>query len=215
MFEKLRKIDWLLPVLIFVYFNLARFLLRSLHLSLGLHWFLWFLVNAVLALACLLYMRHVGQTDVFRIGRPKFKWIALTKLGVVLLYFWLSFVRDYFPVIQNESGLDGDLASAQGLVKAFMIGVICFAAPINEEIITRAFALQAWSRFKKYGLDILLAAGFFAVLHLYSWSWTDFLAYFGMALVYVLLLRISRTIYCPLALHIFLNTIITLVQLGR
>ena len=176
MFERIRKIDWLLPALVFLYFNAARILLRLLHFNEGTNLVIWFFVN---------------------------------------LYFWLSYVRDNFPVTHNQAGLNHNLSSVQGITRAFLVFSVSLGGPINEEIITRVFALNCWKRFKKYGMDILLAAAFFSSLHLYSWVWTDFLAYFGMGLVYVLLFRMSKTVYCSLALHIFLNTIIILVRLSH
>ena len=215
MFERIRKIDWLLPALVFLYFNAARILLRLLHFNEGTNLVIWFFVNLLLSIVCVLYLKHFDQLSVFRLGRPKLKLIGLTVLGFLLLYFWLSYVRDNFPVTHNQAGLNHNLTSVQGITRAFLVFSVSLGGPINEEIITRVFALNCWKRFKKYGMDILLAAAFFSSLHLYSWVWTDFLAYFGMGLVYVLLFRMSKTVYCSLALHIFLNTIIILVRLSH
>ena len=68
MFERIRKIDWLLPALVFLYFNAARILLRLLHFNEGTNLVIWFFVNLLLAIVCVLYLKHFDSINCFRIS---------------------------------------------------------------------------------------------------------------------------------------------------
>ena len=83
------------------------------------------------------------------------------------------------------------------------------AGPIFEEMIYRGLVMTALEKGKKWGLDVLGSAVLFGVLHIsnHGWVLTDFFVYMSSGLIFVVLFKVTKSIYWPIGLHIVNNGI--------
>ena len=168
------------------------------------------MLNFLVVLFAFIAMVQAGKWQ--QINSKKFKgsYLFYSFLAFLALFIW-NFIKFFlFPPTQN--GLAYQLAAptftgATAFLMYFFYPVI--AGPIFEEMIYRGLVMTALEKGKKWGLDVLVSAALFGILHInnHGWVLTDFFVYMGSGLIMAIFFRATKSIYWPIGLHIVNNAI--------
>ena len=168
------------------------------------------MLNFLVVLLALIAMIWSGKWQ--QINSRKFKVSYLFYFFLALLAFFVwNFVKAIlFPPTQNAISYQLDLPTFTGptaFLMYFFYPVI--AGPIFEEMIYRGLVMTALEKGKKWGLDVLVSAALFGILHInnHGWVLTDFFVYMGSGLIMAIFFRATKSIYWPIGLHIVNNAI--------
>jgi len=168
------------------------------------------MLNFLVVLLALIVMIWLGKWQ--KINSIKFKGSYLFYLFLALLAFLIwNFVTFFiFPPTKNEIAYQLDIPTFTGataFLMYFFYPVI--AGPIFEEMIYRGLVMTALEKGKKWGLDVLVSAALFGILHInnHGWVLTDFFVYMGSGLIMAIFFRATKSIYWPIGLHIVNNAI--------
>ena len=168
------------------------------------------MLNFLVVLLALIVMIWLGKWQ--KINSIKFKGSYLFYFFLALLAFLIwNFVTFFiFPPTKNEIAYQLDIPTFTGataFLMYFFYPVI--AGPIFEEMIYRGLVMTALEKGKKWGLDVLVSAALFGILHInnHGWVLTDFFVYMGSGLIMAIFFRATKSIYWPIGLHIVNNAI--------
>ena len=174
------------------------------------------MLNFLVVLLALVAMIWSGKWQ--QINSRKFKVSYLFYFFLALLAFFVwNFVTFFiFPSTQNEISYQLDLPTFTGstaFLMYFFYPVI--AGPIFEEMIYRGLVMTALEKGKKWGLDVLVSAALFGILHISSHGWvlTDFFVYMGGGLIMAVFFGVTKSIYWSIGLHIVNNAIAQILPL--
>ena len=151
-------------------------------------------------------------------GRFQFRWSYLGAffLFFILMFVWVNITTLIFPSTQNGNEMMKEAANLTG-ISYFIMRILygSLIAPIVEELVFRGLLMTAWSKFKKYYVDVVVSSTLFSLIHVlqYGWVLTDFIVYAGAGLLFGMLFRYTRSVYWPMALHILWNTFLIVVSL--
>ena len=151
-------------------------------------------------------------------GRFQFRWayLGVFFLFFILMFVWVNITTLIFPSTQNGSEMMKEAANLTG-ISYFIMRILygSLIAPIVEELVFRGLLMTAWSKFKKYYVDVVVSSTLFSLIHVlqYGWVLTDFIVYAGAGLLFGMLFRYTRSVYWPMALHILWNTFLIVVSL--
>ena len=168
------------------------------------------MLNFLVVLLALIVMNQSGKWQ--KINSIKFKGSYLFYSFLALLAFLVwNFVTFFiFPPTRNEISYQlstPNYTGATAFLMYFFYPVI--AGPIFEEMIYRGLVMTALEKGKKWGLDVLVSAALFGILHIsnHGWVLTDFFVYMGSGLIMAIFFRATKSIYWPIGLHIVNNAI--------
>ena len=168
------------------------------------------MLNFLVVLLALIVMNQSGKWQ--KINSIKFKGSYLFYSFLALLAFLVwNFVTFFiFPPTRNEISYQlstPNFTGATAFLMYFFYPVI--AGPIFEEMIYRGLVMTALEKGKKWGLDVLVSAALFGILHIsnHGWVLTDFFVYMGSGLIMAIFFRATKSIYWPIGLHIVNNAI--------
>ena len=168
------------------------------------------MLNFLVVLFALIAMIWSGKWQQINSRKFKGSYLFYSFLALLAFVIW-NFVTFYlFPSTKNEIAYQLDVPTFTGataFLMYFFYPVI--AGPIFEEIIYRGLVMTALEKGKKWGLDVLGSAILFGVLHIsnHGWVLTDFFVYMGGGIIFADLLRVTKSIYWPIGLHIVYNGI--------
>ncbi|KXT72428.1 hypothetical protein STRDD10_01917 [Streptococcus sp. DD10] len=149
-------------------------------------------------------------------GKFRFRWsyLGILFLSFVLLLIWVSISSILFPHTQNGQALremNSSLTGVTYILVRFVYGALI--APISEELVHRDLLMTSLSEYKRYGVDIIVSATLFSLMHIlqYGWVLTDFIFYFVMGLILCMVFRYTRSVYWSIASHVLWNSFLTLL----
>lgn len=151
-------------------------------------------------------------------GLFQFRWSYLGAffLFFILMFVWVNITTLIFPSTQNGNEMMKEAANLTG-ISYFIMRILygSLIAPIVEELVFRGLLMTAWSKFKKYYVDVVVSSTLFSLIHVlqYGWVLTDFIVYAGAGLLFCMLFRYTRSVYWPMALHILWNTFLIVLSL--
>ena len=168
------------------------------------------MLNFLVVLLVFIFMVGAGKWQQINSRKFKGSYLFYSFLAFLALFIW-NFIKFFlFPPTQN--GLAYQFAAptftgATAFLMYFFYPVI--AGPIFEEIIYRGLVMTALEKGKKWGLDVLVSAALFGILHIsnHGWVLTDFFVYMGSGLIMAIFFRATKSIYWPIGLHIVNNAI--------
>ena len=169
---------------------------------------------AILFAICALYLllKYEGKSY-FRLSFTR-KAIGRFFLAFAALFVWSFLVANLFPISSNQEAINEAISSTNWWDSHALPIMMMLVGPICEELIYRGLATSLCQKWPVLGLDLLIPAALFGVLHLdlgQGFIWTDFLQYFGAGLILGLYLKKSQSIYSPIALHIAWNSFVYLL----
>ena len=168
------------------------------------------MLNFLVVLLALIAMIWSGKWQQINSRKFKVSYLFYSFLALLAFFVWNFVTFFIFPSTQNEISYQLDLPTFTGptaFLMYFFYPVI--AGPIFEEMIYRGLVMTALEKGKKWGLDVLVSAALFGILHISSHGWvlTDFFVYMGGGLIMAVLFRATKSIYWPIGLHIVNNAI--------
>ena len=174
------------------------------------YYFLDMMLNFIVVLLALIAMIWSGKWQQINSRKFKVSYLFYSFLALLAFFVWNFVTFFIFPSTQNEISYQLDLPTFTGptaFLMYFFYPVI--AGPIFEEMIYRGLVMTALEKGKKWGLDVLVSAALFGILHISSHGWvlTDFFVYMGGGLIMAVLFRATKSIYWPIGLHIVNNAI--------
>ncbi|MGT2832462.1 CPBP family intramembrane glutamic endopeptidase [Streptococcus halotolerans] len=204
---------YLFPVFIYIVFH-------NILAQIQLYWWkqrnfddnFYLLVNAILLLNILiicLWQSTRFNSKPFRIFGAKWWYAPITFcLGSTIFIFDLTSSRLFsIPLTENTNSLNTILSYSNG--NFFLQGFILWnviLGPIREEIFNRMLLMETYFKESPYYFDVLLSAIVFSASHvLPSGNFQAFWVYAIPGTLYALMYRFTRTIYCPILVHILWN----------
>jgi len=174
------------------------------------------MLNFLVVLLALVAMIWSGKWQQINSRKFKGSYLFYSFLALLAFFVWNFVKAILFPPTQNAISYQLDLPTFIGptaFLMYFFYPVI--AGPIFEEMIYRGLVMTALEKGKKWGLDVLVSAALFGILHISSHGWvlTDFFVYMGSGLIMAVFFRVTKSIYWPIGLHIVNNAIAQILPL--
>lgn len=170
------------------------------------------LVQKLLILALFIY--HPFLTSEF--GRTELIFDILvsfaTLLTIASVLWIITFHLLGFENTQNQEAVKGfEIVGWNG---GLFVLYLTLLAPLTEELMFRKLAFRLFQRVKTYHLDLFLSSVVFSLVHvlIHSWSWNDFVMYFGLGLIYGAVYKISNSLYVSFASHVLWNCFILTIM---
>ena len=168
------------------------------------------MLNFLVVLLAFIVMVWSGKWQ--KINSRKFRgsYLFYSFLALFAFVVWNFVTFFLFPPTRNEISYQHaapTFTGATAFLMYFFYPVI--AGPIFEEMIYRGLVMTALEKGKKWGLDVLVSAALFGILHIsnHGWVLADFFVYMGGGLIFAVLFRATKSIYWPIGLHIVYNGI--------
>jgi membrane protease YdiL (CAAX protease family) len=142
--------------------------------------------------------------------------LALVVAGIFVIFFvqvqWVTFLHNAFNLTApvDDLGLPALLRN-KPIAFGVEIFVVCVLAPFAEEVMDRGFIFQ-WLA-GRFGLwtGLLISSFFFAVTH---WDLFGFANSILLGIFAALLLRVSRSLWPAIVLHVLWNVLFVLFAVG-
>lgn len=168
------------------------------------------MLNFLVVLLALIVMIQSGKWQQINSRKFKGSYLFYSFLALLAFLVWNFVTFFIFPPTKNEIAYQLDIPTFTGataFLMYFFYPVI--AGPIFEEMIYRGLVMTALEKGKKWGLDVLVSAALFGILHIsnHGWVLTDFFVYMGSGLIMAIFFRATKSIYWPIGLHIVNNAI--------
>ena len=139
-----------------------------------------------------------------------FKWqlryFIYLLLGYITLYM-SDFLLSYFiPSSSNQISLNGTIEMIGRQELPYFLLMACFIGPISEELIYRGVLMTTFFKNSPWYGDVLLSAIIFGYIHVnFALTPLAFFIYASGGLILALLYRITKNVYYPILVHIFIN----------
>ncbi|EGL91499.1 CAAX amino terminal protease family protein [Streptococcus oralis SK255] len=135
-----------------------------------------------------------------------FKWQLRYSIYLLLSYI-ISYMSDYFissPSNQISLNETVEIMGRQEL--PYFLLIVCFIGPIAEELIYRGVLMKTFFKNSSWYGDVLLSAIIFGYIHInFALSPLAFFIYVSGGLILALLYRMTKILYYPILVHIFIN----------
>ncbi len=159
-----------------------------------------------IALILFLTKRWKGNDFKLQLGlhTPAIRSILIWLAAVVVLVLGLEFIGQQFDLFQSDFM---ERIWNNTTHYSWLFVAVCIMAPVFEELLFRGILLDALNR-TPLGMHgaALLSSVLFAVVHLqYDWSIMVAIVFLGLVLAYSRFY--SRSLYVPIILHFFNNTL--------
>ena len=140
----------------------------------------------------------------------QFKWqpryFIYLLLGYVILYM-SDFLLSYFiPSSSNQISLNETIEMMGRQELPYFLLIVCFIGPIAEELIYRGVLMTTFFKNSPWYGDVLLSAIIFGYIHInFALTPLAFFIYASGGLIFALLYRMTKSLYYPMVVHIFIN----------
>ena len=139
-----------------------------------------------------------------------FKWqlryFIYLLLGYIISYM-SDFLLSYFiPSSSNQISLNETIEMMGRQELPYFLLIVCFIAPISEELIYRGVLMTTFFKNSPWYGDILLSAIIFGCIHInFALTPLAFFIYASGGLILAMLYRMTKTLYYPIVVHILIN----------
>ena len=168
------------------------------------------MLNFLVVLLAFIVMVWSGKWQKINSRKFRASYLFYSFLALLAFVIWNFVTFFIFPPTRNEISYQHaapTFTGATAFLMYFFYPVI--AGPVFEEMIYRGLVMTALEKGKKWGLDVLVSAALFGILHIsnHGWVLADFFVYMGGGLIFAVLFRATKSIYWPIGLHIVNNAI--------
>ena len=127
-------------------------------------------------------------------------------LGYIISYM-SDFLLSYFiPSSSNQISLNETIEMMGRQELPYFLLIVCFIAPIAEELIYRGVLMRTFFKNSPWYGDILLSAIIFGCIHInFALTPLAFFIYASGGLILALLYHMTKNLYYPIVLHILIN----------
>ena len=139
-----------------------------------------------------------------------FKWqlryFIYLLLGYIISYM-SDFLLSYFiPSSSNQISLNETIEMIGRQELPYFLLIACFIGPITEELIYRGVLMTTFLKNSPWYGDVLLSAIIFGYIHInFALTPLAFFIYVSGGLILALLYRMTKNLYYPILVHIFIN----------
>ena len=139
-----------------------------------------------------------------------FKWqlryFIYLLLGYIILYM-SDFLLSYFiPSSSNQISLNETIEMMGRQEYPYFLLIVCFIGPISEELIYRGVLMTTFFKNSPWYGDVLLSAIIFGYIHVnFALTPLAFVIYASGGFILALLYRMTKSLYYPIVVHIFIN----------
>ena len=139
-----------------------------------------------------------------------FKWQLRYFIYLLLCYIILymsDFLLSYFiPSSSNQISLNETIEMIGRQELPYFLLIACFIGPITEELIYRGVLMTTFFKNSPWYGDVLLSAIIFGYIHInFTLTPLAFFIYASGGLILALLYRMTKNLYYPILVHIFIN----------
>ena len=140
----------------------------------------------------------------------QFKWqpryFIYLLLGYIISYM-SDFLLSYFiPSSSNQISLNETIEMIGRQELPYFLLIVCFIGPIAEELIYRGVLMTTFFKNSPWYGDVLLSAIIFGYIHInFALTPLAFFIYASGGLIFALLYRMTKSLYYPMVVHIFIN----------
>ena len=140
----------------------------------------------------------------------QFKWQPRYFIYLLLAYI-ISYMSDFFlsyfiPSTSNQISLNETIEMIGRQELPYFLLIACFIGPIAEELIYRGVLMTTFFKNSPWYGDVLLSAIIFGYIHInFALTPLAFFIYASGGLILALLYRMTKNIYYPILVHIFIN----------
>ena len=160
--------------------------------------------SGVLFLA-VIYLLVFAEKKIFH-----FKW-QLRYFIYLLLGYIISYMSDllfsyFISTPSNQISLNETVEMMGRQEFHYFLLIVCFIAPIAEELIYRGVLMTTFFKNSPWYGDVLLSAIIFGYIHInFALTPLAFFIYASGGLILALLYRMTKNLYYPILVHIFIN----------
>lgn len=161
--------------------------------------------SGVLLSAVIYLLVFAGKKKTFH-----FKWhpryFIYLLLGYITLYM-SDFLFSYFiSPSSNQISLNETIEMMGRQELPYFLLMACFIGPIAEELIYRGVLMTTFFKNSPWYGDVLLSAIIFGYIHVnFALTPLAFFIYASGGLIFALLYRMTKNLYYPILVHIFIN----------
>ena len=140
----------------------------------------------------------------------QFKWqpryFIYLLLGYIISYM-SDFLLSYFiPSSSNQISLNETIEMIGRQELPYFLLIVCYIGPIAEELIYRGVLMTTFFKNSPWYGDVLLSAIIFGYIHInFALTPLAFFIYASGGLILALLYRMTKNLYYPILVHIFIN----------
>lgn len=174
------------------------------------------LIRLVLVLPLFLLLKSRGKWQSMAAFSFRWSYLLYLVLGLLALHVWNLVGSILLAPPANAVSYQQAVPTYTGatiFLVRFLYPVL--VAPFCEELVYRGLVQTACEPFSRWGLDVLIQALLFSLLHIssYGWLWTDFLFYLGGGLIFGLFFRRTKSLYWSMGLHMTYNGLMQVLML--